>query len=423
MYGLGAEGWGSQRTFPLVDDVRAIAAPQAKPGTLLLWAEDATDLHVSTWDGRRMSYPKLRSESAPNELQRGARFQRAGTVGSDVGTLETRSTAGEGLRKIVALGSVGRTTWWLQQVDDNCDLYVWRADQPEPERTRFEKVSVDKGGQIQWLGKTRLLVRRDYRDSLKIAAKESDKTITRPVAHLKQAGMEELKLAAWGDEVQMTRLTDGVLQWLDEDLQPVDQIMLPQGRKLIDYVVLDKQRGWALEEDGRFVHLLEADETGIPRLKDTVKMNGGLALVQDAVLGLMLVSNDQAIQLDSGRPDELKLLESFDGRIDRRSGVKQATIHRLDCLDLDGDGVQEVLLIDDRRHQLTVLSQQDVKLISQISWPVFEDKEYPYGDDQSTPTVAEPRVVVAWDADGDGHRDLAMACHDRLLIYLAREKP
>ena len=396
LYCLESEGWGVQRTFPLVNDVRAIAAPQAKPGTLLLWAQDAAELHISQWDGGRMSYPKPwpRSED-------------------------------DGPRKILALGSVGPTAWWLQQVDQDCDLYVWPKDQAEPTRARFEGVNVAKGGQAQWLGERRLLVRRDYRDSLKIAAveKEGEKPVMRSVGHLKQAAIEELKLLLWGDQLRMTRLTDGVLQWLDNDLQPIDQVMLPQGRKLADYVPLDKQRGWALEEGGRFVHLLEADDTGIPQLKKTVKMNGGIALVRDPVLGLMLVSNDQAIQLDSGRPDELDLLESFDGRIDRRSGIKEATIHRIDCLDVDGDGVQEVLLFDDRRHQLTVLSEEAGKFKPQISWPVFEDKKYPYGDGDDAPTVTEPHAVVVWDADGDGHRDLAMTCQDRLVIYLAREKP
>ena len=62
-------------------------------------------------------------------------------------------------------------------------------------------------------------------------------------------------------------------------------------------------------------------------------------------------------------------------------------------------------------------------LTPQISWPVFEDKKYPYADGDEAPMVKEPRAVVALDADGDGRQDLAMVCHDRMLIYLARDKP
>ena len=105
----------------------------------------------------------------------------------------------------------------------------------------------------------------------------------------------------------------------------------------------------------------------------------------------------------------------------RRHGVKEATIHRICCLDIDGDQDHEVLLFDDRRHQLSVLAQQNGKLAPQISWPVFEDKKYPYDEGKKTPTLTEPRAVVALDADGDGAQDLAMACHDRVLIYLAHD--
>ncbi|HVW37103.1 MAG TPA: hypothetical protein VHB99_07350, partial [Pirellulales bacterium] len=88
--------------------------------------------------------------------------------------------------------------------------------------------------------------------------------------------------------------------------------------------------------------------------------------------------------------------------------------------DLTGDQVDEVLLSDDHRHQLTVLERTDDKLKSVLSWPVFEDKTYPYGGVQGS-LVAEPRSVVGLNADGDEHRDAALLCHDRLLIYMARE--
>ena len=80
------------------------------------------------------------------------------------------------------------------------------------------------------------------------------------------------------------------------------------------------------------------------------------------------------------------------------------------------------MLCDDRRHQLTVLVRGDRELKPLVSWQVFEDKTYPYGDEKDA-QIAEPRVVVGLDADGDSRRDLALLCHDRLVIYLARELP
>jgi hypothetical protein len=102
--------------------------------------------------------------------------------------------------------------------------------------------------------------------------------------------------------------------------------------------------------------------------------------------------------------------------------VKETTIHRVDTADLDGNGHDEVLLFDDQRHRVTALSVADGVLQPLISWPVFEDKQYPYGDDTEH-VVREPRTVIDLDVDGDGRRDLAMLCHDRLLLYLSRENP
>jgi hypothetical protein len=57
-----------------------------------------------------------------------------------------------------------------------------------------------------------------------------------------------------------------------------------------------------------------------------------------------------------------------------------------------------------------------------LSWPVFEDKTYPYGGVEGS-LVQEPRIVLGLNADGDAYRDLALLCHDRLLLYMARENP
>ncbi len=60
-------------------------------------------------------------------------------------------------------------------------------------------------------------------------------------------------------------------------------------------------------------------------------------------------------------------------------------------------------------------------MLPQISWPVFDDKVSPYNEEMAN-LVQEPRAVCAFDFDGDQHRDLAMLCHDRLLLYLGREE-
>ena len=143
-------------------------------------------------------------------------------------------------------------------------------------------------------------------------------------------------------------------------------------------------------------------------------------LASDPVLGLMLIDQDRVVRLSRGRPSELKLIDSIDGRVGRPSGVKEATIHRFMVADVTGEGDEDVVLCDDLKHQLTVLVPGPKELKPIISWQVFEDQAYPYGGEHES-QVTEPRAVVGFDADGDGRADLALLCQDRLLIYLAKD--
>lgn len=395
---LGEAGWQAEESFPSIGGVRAVAAPQAKPGTLLLWAKDAADLHVSHWDSGRLSYPKPLPQSA--EV-------------SD--------------RRILALESVGATTWWAQRVGSDVDLYVWQPGQEAARATRFtglgskeenqRKVEVEK---VVWLGGQAILVRDSFANSNKLAqVRDGQVTVSEP-AHLAKVEMSELELVSRGGELRPARLTDGVLQWLGDDFQPLDQVMLTDGQRLAGFVALPDGQAWALEQGGAFLHRLQPDEAGILRVADSKRLAGGTNITLDPLLGLMLVDQDRVVRLSRGQPWELKLLDSLDSRVGRPSGVKEATIHRFLTTDVTADGVDEVLLCDDLRHQLTALERTAEGLKSLLSWPVFEDQTYPYGGEQGS-QVSEPRAVVGLDADGDSHQDLALLCHDRLIIYMARE--
>jgi len=145
------------------------------------------------------------------------------------------------------------------------------------------------------------------------------------------------------------------------------------------------------------------------------------------VLGVVLVDKERIVRLSRGEPWELELIESIDGRIGRRSGVSESTIHRILVTDVDGDGQQDVLLCDDRRHQLSAVLRRPAatggpaKLERSVMWQVVEDRKYPYDGGDSQELVAEPSTVAALDADADGHRDLALVSQDRLVIYLGRD--
>lgn len=101
--------------------------------------------------------------------------------------------------------------------------------------------------------------------------------------------------------------------------------------------------------------------------------------------------------------------------------MSESTIHRILVADVDGDGRDDGVSCDDRKHELTALLRRPEGLLRSVSWCVFEDRKYPYDGGDSKELVAEPRRVVGLDADGDGGPDLAMLCQDRLIIYLSRD--
>lgn len=77
--------------------------------------------------------------------------------------------------------------------------------------------------------------------------------------------------------------------------------------------------------------------------------------------------------------------------------------------DLDGDGTRELLLADAHLNGLHVLVAERDKLRRALSFPVFQTN--------SRESSGEPHGMATGDIDGDGHDDLLLLCHDRLLIY------
>ncbi|NOZ39378.1 MAG: VCBS repeat-containing protein [Planctomycetes bacterium] len=393
-YGLGEAGWETQQAFPALTDIRAMATLTAEPGTLLLWTKDAADLWTSRWESGRLTYPVPKTPSA------------------EVADVEDR--------KILALDSVGPITWWVQKVGKDLDLYLAKPQMAEAKRIRFPKVGT-KADQVLWIGGERLLVKETHGRALKLFSLEEGKTKVTSPMHLKKATLGEFKLFATGDDVRLGRLTDGVLQWLGDDLRSQEQVMLPQGLELSDYVAENETLGWALQRDSPFVHRIEIDASRLSRSVERVKLAEGTGLLRDPVLGMLLLGQDRITHLSEGRSRELKLVDVIDERIGRAGGVRKTRFHQLSSTDIDRDGYDDLILYDQLQHRLTVLGDQNGQLVPKIAWPVFDDKVYPYSN-ESDNLVKEPRAVLAADFDGDGLQDLAILSHDRLIIYLAREK-
>lgn len=397
---LSDSGWSAEETFPTVSGVKAVAAPAADAGLLLVWSKDAADLHRCRWENGRLGYPQPWVQE-----------------GKD--------------RRILALDQVGATLWWAQRIGSDVHLFVWPADEAAAIETRFEGLG-EKVDKVVWLGDETLLIQDAYAKNAKLVRLVDGKPVVSSPALLAKADLDEYRLLETAAGRRRCRLTDGVLQWLGEDLHPIDQVMLGEGQKITAYLPLigdsegPAEQAWALERGGGFLHRLAADDAGVMRSTETIRLPAGSGLRHDPVLGLVLVDQERIVRLASGEPWELELVESVDGRVGRRSGVRESTIHRILTTDVDGDGGDDVLLCDDRRHQLTAMLRHaadagGMKLERSVSWQVFEDRKYPYDGGDSKELVAEPRRVAGLDADGDGRRDLVLVSQDRLVIYLAHD--
>ena len=153
---------------------------------MLLWAKDAADLYVSRWEHHRLTYPAPMAQSPEVED-----------------------------RRIVALGTVGRITWWAQRVDKDLVLYTWRAGEDEPKDVLFENVGA-KVDDAKWLGGQRLLIRENYARTVKLAVRDGDQTHVTEPGHIKKAQLSEFQLIVAPDgeentsEGRLARLTDGV---------------------------------------------------------------------------------------------------------------------------------------------------------------------------------------------------------------------
>lgn len=394
---LGDSGWQAAQTFPIQGRIENLATPLGRPGSIFLLAKDAGDLLESHWDKHRLTYPAPLVQSQVED------------------------------RRVIALDSVGKLTWWVQRVGKDLDLYLLRPGQAEPEKLHFPDAG-DKADKAVYLGGSRLLVLPQYARNPKLVELVEGKSVITEPAQVKRLAIEEVRVYEVEGTIRPARLAEGVLQWLGPDLNPTDQVMLPEGAKLAAFVPLAEGGAWGLEQGGEQVHRLKADSSGVYRVTDSFRLPGGVDLLQDPVLGLMLMHKGRVTRLSAGESVELKLLESLDARVGRPEGIRDAAISRVFSADVTGDGQAEVLLSDDPRHQLTLLQRVGGSLLPLMSWPVFENRAYPYGDSGGrmrggNAEAGEPRAMAALDLDGDQRQDLVMLCHDRLLIYIAKENP
>ncbi|MEM9881720.1 MAG: hypothetical protein AAF800_02235 [Planctomycetota bacterium] len=390
-------GWTAGPSFPVIADVKAIVAATGDPGRFFLWPDGGGDLFETRWDGKRLTYP------------------RPIGLGGDL----------EG-RLVLGLGTADETVWCVQKIGDDLTLHRW--DGYGPEDIKLFAGVAGKAEAAKWIGGDSLLVADKFARSLRwVALDDEGQPAERQPPQLAGAKLDEFRLLGPGQA--LGRFSDGVFQRLDDGLQATDQVMLPNGVSLGDLVPDPAGGVWAMPTDGQTVQRMEPDDAGVLRVTSTSRVPGGRGLAYDERLGLLLRTDTGLTRLDAGRPDELEVTQNLDPDDGQPAGSGEASVNRLAATDLDGDGRIDALLFDDVRHQITAVgfadaeseTDSDADLRPILSWPVFEDRAYPYGGGGENEAVREPRRVVALDLDGDGGQDLALLSHDRLLFYLARE--
>jgi hypothetical protein len=400
---LAPAGWESDESFPGVTNMQSLEAIPGQPGVLIL-ARDASELLESKFENGRLSYPKSVVFTPVPE-------------GKDAQT-----------RKILALGSIGSTVWWAQKIGSDLLIYRWTNGQDKPQIETFVGIA-EKVDAVLPYAPGKALIKEQYAQGLKTLSRQDDgKVLTAEPSHLAKADLTSYLLILTPSDPaaapKLVRLTDGVLQWIGADLQPTDQIMLGDGQKLSSYVPNKDGSAWALQTEGTFLYLLKPDKAGVPRIAESYRVGQGSSLIQDPVLGLILTDSDKLTRLAPGQSAELALVDSYDARDTRPGGKNEPGFTRIATTRITRPDKDNILLFNDEKHEITLLDASDKGFKTIMTWQVYDDSAYPYGggNDRSRGPIPEPRSVTAFDADGDGLQDLALLSHDRLLIYLARDK-
>ncbi len=96
------------------------------------------------------------------------------------------------------------------------------------------------------------------------------------------------------------------------------------------------------------------------------------------------------------------------------SKTKDARLWRTAVGDLNHDGRTDFAVIEGKEHQIEILTQTgDGEVLPAIAFKAFDAKTF-QREQEDNP---EPRELRIADLNGDGHDDLAIIVHDRVIIY------
>jgi hypothetical protein len=85
--------------------------------------------------------------------------------------------------------------------------------------------------------------------------------------------------------------------------------------------------------------------------------------------------------------------------------------------DVNHDGIRDVVLVDLGKASLEILTTTPAgKLVQAVRFQVFQGRRF----SDAPESRGEPRQVLLGDLTGDGHEDIVLLVHDRMIIYPAQ---